>query len=188
MNAPRMLPARPVTPDISILTAHVPLPGFGLLHVNAFVLRAAEPVLIDTGVVALAPELMDSLRSCIEVSELRWIWLTHADPDHLGSVQQVLEEAPQAKLVTTYLGAGKLSLSGPVPLERIYLLNPGQQLDVGDRQLLAVRPPIYDAPETTAVFDRSTGVLFSADSFGALLPEPAEEARALEAGTLRRAC
>jgi len=63
-----------------------------------------------------------------------------------------------------------------LPLERCYLLNPGQTLDVGDRHLTCLRPPTFDAPETTALFDTRTRYLFSADSFGALLQRPVASA------------
>ncbi len=75
----------------------------------------------------------------------------------------MLELAPNARIVTTYLGMGKLGIQG-FPVERVYLLNPGQSLDVGDRTLQALTPPSYDAPETTALFDNKTRTLFSADS------------------------
>ena len=41
--------ARKVTDEISIIPSYFPIPGFGLVPVNAFVLRAQQPVLIDTG-------------------------------------------------------------------------------------------------------------------------------------------
>ena len=45
-----------------------------------------------------------------------------------------------------------------------------------DRQLRAIRPPSFDAPETTAFFDHTTKTLFTADSFGALLRRPTFDA------------
>jgi hypothetical protein len=79
---------------------------------------------------------------------------------------------------------GKLGLRAPVPPERVHLLNPGQRLSVGDRDLLAVRPPTFDAPETTGVFDTRSRALFTADCFGALLAEPAESATDVAASDL----
>jgi flavorubredoxin len=69
----------------------------------------------------------------------------------------------------------KMNLLG-YPVDRVYLLNPGQTLDVGDRQLFAFAPPVFDAPETTGLYDTSTGTAFTADSFGALMNAPAENA------------
>ncbi len=174
-----MFAAEAVTADTDLLPAYVPLPGLGLVPTNAFLIRAAEPVLVDAGVVAVADDFMRVLRSRIAVEDIRWLWLTHTDADHIGAVDAVLAEAPQAKVVTTYLGLGKMGLRRALPPERIYLLNPGQALDVGDRQLVAIRPPTFDAPETTALFDSRTKTLFSADSFGALLPSTYAEARAI---------
>lgn len=66
-----------------------------------------------------------------------------------------------------------------LPVERTWMVNPGQALDVGDRVLRALRPPVYDAPETMAVFDARTGHLFSSDCFGAVMQQPAESAAAI---------
>jgi hypothetical protein len=35
--------------NISILPSFFPIPGMGFLAVNAFVIKAKEPVLVDTG-------------------------------------------------------------------------------------------------------------------------------------------
>lgn len=175
MNQPTLFPSRRVGADTDQIGAYIPLPGLGLVPVNAYVIHAREPVLIDTGVAALGTDFMPALRRVIDPADLRWIWLTHIDADHVGNLRAVLAEAPQARIVTNYLGVGKLGLL-QMPLERTYLINPGQSLDVGDRQLLALRPPVYDAPETMAVFDGRTRHLFSADCFGAVLAKPAESA------------
>jgi flavorubredoxin len=185
MNAPLLLDPRKVAPDTHLFTSFLPVPGLGTLPVNAFLIRAAEPVLIDTGVVALGQAFFERITSVIDAADLRWIWLTHLDADHMGCFDQLLAAAPKARVVTTFLGMGKLGLSRAVPPERIYLLNPGQSLDVGDRQLLALKPACYDAPETTGLFDPKTRVLFSSDCFGGLLPEPVESAAELAATTVR---
>ena len=38
-----------VMPGIEVLPSHFPIPGACLLSVNAFVIKAKEPVLVDTG-------------------------------------------------------------------------------------------------------------------------------------------
>ena len=159
-----------VAPDISVLPSQLAIPGLGHLAMNAFVLHAREPVLVDAGLHADGEAFMAALRSTIDPQDLRWIWLTHIDQDHVGSLQRVLQVAPKARIVTNFLGAGKLGLTSPVAPDRLYFLNPGQTLDVGDRMLTAVRPPVYDAPETIALHDPKSGALFSSDCFGAVLP------------------
>ena len=171
--------------EVTVFSSFFPVPGYGVLPINAFLLHAEQPVLVDTGPVLWGAEYFDALRRRIDLSTLRWIFLTHGDPDHVGCLRRLLDAAPQARLVTTFIGLGKLALSAPVPLERVYLLNPGQELDVGDRQLLALRPPSFDAPETCALYDRRERMLFSSDCFGALLAEPVEAAEEIDASALR---
>ena len=63
-----------------------------------------------------------------------------------------------------------MSAEHPLPVNRIYLLNPGQSLDAGDRRLTGFRPPLFDNPATVGVLDTSTGTCLSSDCFGAPLP------------------
>ena len=108
----------------------------------------------------------------IDPADVRWIWLTHPDRDHTGGILALLEAAPQARLVTTFAGFGIFGCQYAVPMDRVYLLNPGQDLDVGDRMLSCFRPALFDSPVTTGFLDRKTGALFSSDCFGAPLPTP----------------
>jgi len=53
------------------------------------------------------------LSGTIDPADVRWIWLTHPDRDHTGGLYDLLEAAPQASEVTTFLGAGILSTQPP---------------------------------------------------------------------------
>jgi hypothetical protein len=159
-------------PDVVSLTGAAPIPGLGVLPVNAYLLQAEQPVLIDTGLPVSRPDFLASLWSVIDPADLRWIYLTHPDRDHTGSLGEILAAAPQAKLVTTFMGMGIASMQFEIPPDRVYLLNPGQSLDVGDRRLTAFRPPVYDSPATTGISDSLTGTCFTSDCFGAPLSSP----------------
>jgi flavorubredoxin len=175
-----------VAEDIYALRTYFPVPTLGLVPVNAFVLRAKEPVLIDTGLIPERDDFMAALRSVIDPKDLRWLWLTHPDADHVGSLERLLAEAPDLRVITTFLGVGILSLSSPLPLDRVFLLNPGDTIDVGDRTLTAVKPPVFDNPATTGLLDSRSGAFFSSDCFGAVLTSPAREAGDIPPAELSR--
>ncbi len=166
-----MITIHRAAPDIDVLTSAFPIPGLGFVPINAFVLHGDEPVLVDTGAVVERDQFMEALRTIIDVADLRWIWLTHTDPDHIGALHALLDENADLKVVTTFLGVGAMSLADPLPLDRVHLVNPGQQLEAGNRILTALRPPTFDNPCTTGFHDARSGALFSADSFGALLAD-----------------
>lgn len=163
-------------PDVHVLPTTFALPGVGVLPINAYVLLAQEPVLVDTGLGADSAQFIDALASIIDPGALRWVWLTHDDTDHTGSIQRVLELAPHARLVTHGLSALRMASWWPVPLDRVHAIRVGDRLAVGDRTLRAVSPPLFDNPMSTGLLDEATGALFSVDSFGALLPEATQDA------------
>jgi hypothetical protein len=158
-----------VHPDITVINDQLEVPGIGFLPVNAFVLHAREPVVIDTGLGLPDRDFVAILSTVMDPAEVRWIWLTHPDRDHTGGLFKLLEAAPQARLVTTFLGAGIMSTERPLPIDRLYLLNPGQKLDVGDRTLHAFRPPLFDSPVTVGFYDDRSRTTFASDCFGAPL-------------------
>lgn len=172
-------------PDVDVITSTNPIADFGKLAINAFVIHGVEPVLVDTGSVVQSDDFMTALGSVIDPTDLRWIWLTHTDFDHIGSLHRLLAENPQLRVITSFLGVGIMGLAMPLPMDRVYLLNPGQSVDVGDRRLTAIRPPTFDNPITQGLYDDRSGNLFSSDCFGALLYDVPESVDDLSADALR---
>ncbi|MCG7606787.1 MULTISPECIES: MBL fold metallo-hydrolase [Mycobacterium] len=170
VNQPRLGNPFPATPDIDVLPTYWPVPGLGDLPMNAFVLRSAEPVVVDTGVALLADEFIDALADRLDLRRLRWIWLTHEDRDHTGALRRILELAPNATVLGTFMTFGRAAPDGVLPFNRFRIVNPGDEVMVGDRRLRAIRPPLYDSPGTLGFIDLSTGAYVSSDCFGAPLP------------------
>lgn len=191
MTLPRTFDAIPVHPDTLLLPSLVPIPGLGVLPVNHYLLRGEQNVLIDTGMAGLGEATVSSLKKNVDLDKLDWIVLTHTDGDHLGALPALLELAPKARIVTNFLGMAKLGMRLEVAPDRYFLINPGQRLSLGDRELLAVTLPSYDAPETMGFFDPRTETLFSSDCFGALLDDssgdrPRADLSEVDSGVLRK--
>jgi glyoxylase-like metal-dependent hydrolase (beta-lactamase superfamily II) len=65
-----------------VLPTNLALPGVGVLPVNAYVVLAEEPVLIDSGIGFNREEFIEALSSIVDPTARRWVWLTHDDADH----------------------------------------------------------------------------------------------------------
>ncbi len=82
--------------DVTVLNDHSEIPGLGFLPINAFVLHAREPVVIDTGLSLPDRHFVRDLGAVMDPADVRWIWLTHPDRDHTGGLFDLLDAAPQA--------------------------------------------------------------------------------------------
>ena len=141
------------------------------LHVNSLIIVGAEPVLVDTGAATVRDEWLEQTFALVDPCDVRWIFLSHADPDHVGNLPAALELCPSATVVTTWPSHHHVGAALGLPAERRRHLAHGEVLELADRRLVAVRPPVFDAPTTCGLYDASTGVYWSADAFGAAVPD-----------------
>jgi flavorubredoxin len=139
---------------------------------SSLVIRAAQPVIVDTGMVTDRATFFEDVFSLVDPDDVRWIFLTHDDDDHSGNLVEALERCPNATVVMSWAARGRTCAAFGIPHERVHTVDHGQGLDVGDRTLRALRPPVYDNAYTRGVFDPATRVYFAADAFCA--PMPAE--------------
>lgn len=180
----RLAPTR-VARDTFVIHDHV---GEGtspmVVAMNSLVIRSAEPVVVDTGTAENRERFFADLASVVDPADIRWVFLSHDDVDHTGNVNELMASAPHATLVASWFLQERMGSTLEVPPTRQRWLDDGEKLDVGDRKLLAVRPPAYDSPTTRGVYDTSTGVYWGADAFGIPMPHPVPDAADLPAEVL----
>ena len=102
---------------------------------NALVIRGREPILVDTGATVHSDAYIEAAFSLVDPADVRWIFLSHEDRDHAGSLMRVLDMCPNARLVTNAVAHGKLSEEWVIPPQRVYYANSGETFDAGDRKL-----------------------------------------------------
>ena len=143
------------------------------VHLNSMVILGAEPVIVDTGTIANRSQWLEDVFSLVEPDDVRWIFLSHDDVDHTGNLDEAMTACPNAQLVCNWAMVERHSNCFEFPLDRCRWVMDGETLDIGDRTLLALRPPVYDSPTTRGLFDPTTGVYWSSDTFATPLPDPA---------------
>ena len=153
------------------------------VYLNSMVIAGSEPVVVDTGSPNNRHQWLEDVFGIVEPADVRWVLLSHDDSDHTGNLVPLLEACPNATLVCSWAIVERFSNAFGFPLERCRWLNDGETLDVGDRGLRAVRPPVYDSPATRGFLDERTGVYWGVDAFATPCPsEPVPTVADLDAG------
>jgi flavorubredoxin len=166
----RQLPLEVAAETFVVRAVQRSLGGSLSTSMNSLVIRAAEPVIVDTGMVTDRATFFEDVFALVEPDDVRWIYLTHDDDDHSGNVMEALDRCPNAKVVMSWAARTRTCAAFGIPHERVRTVDHGQALDVGDRALQAVRPPVFDNAYTRGLFDPTTRVYYAADAFCAPMP------------------
>jgi hypothetical protein len=137
--------------DAWLIRSRRPAHGGWQVHVNAMVLAGEEPVLVDTGARAASEAYWSQLSSVVDPADVRWIFLSDDDADHVGNLVEALDRCPQATVVASWLLAQRLA-----------------------------GWPAYDSPATRGLFDERTAVYWAADCFATPVPDDIDEVAELD--------
>jgi flavorubredoxin len=139
---------------------------------NTMVIRAAEPVVVDTGMMENRDQYLADVFSLVEPDDIAWVFISHDDVDHTGNVNELMRRCPNATLVIDWFMQERMGASLDVPASRWRWVRDGDTLDVGDRILHVVRPPVFDSGTTRGLYDPTTGVYWGSDSFASPMNAP----------------
>jgi flavorubredoxin len=168
-TVPATTPHR-VADDTWLITNLVPGGPGAYIGMNSLVIRGEQPVVVDTGTPLHHDNWFKQVFSLVEPEDVRWVYISHDDGDHVGNLHELLELCPNATVVANFFSTERMSVEHhPFPLHRLRWLEAGESLDVGDRRLHLVIPPIFDGPATRGLYDDKTSVLWSVDTFAAMV-------------------
>jgi flavorubredoxin len=167
--------------DRRLFDSLVPLPD-GTSY-NAYLIEGSEKTaLLDSVDPAMADELMGQLE---DVSRIDYIISHHAEQDHSGTIPQILEKYPDAKLISTPRAKGMLVDLLQIPEKFFITVKDGDTLSLGDKTLKFIHTPWVHWPETMVTYLEEDRILFSCDLFGSHIATTdlyiADEGRVYEA-------
>jgi len=148
--------------DSRLFDALIPLPD-GTSY-NAYLVEGSEKTaLIDTVDPPMAQEFMAQLEG---VRNIDYIISSHAEQDHSGTIMQVLDKYPKAKLISTPKAKGLLMDHLNIPQDFFISIADGETLSLGDKTLKFIYTPWVHWPETMVTYLEEDKILFSCDFFG----------------------
>ncbi len=134
---------------------------------NAYLLKGGDKnVVIDTVKGKRTDEFMDKLRSLVDIKSIDYIIVNHAESDHSGSLSYLLDQSPDATVISTVAARNFLSNLMRKPFKS-QIVKEGDTLDIGGRKLRFILAPFMHWPDTMFTRLEEENVLFSCDAFGA---------------------
>jgi flavorubredoxin len=148
--------------DRRLFDSLIPLPD-GTTY-NAYLIEGSEKtVLLD----AVDPAMAEVFTAQLDnVPKIDFVVSHHAEQDHSGTIPQVLERFPQAKVVATPKAKGMLMDILKIPENAFVTVQDGETLSLGDKTLEFIHTPWVHWPETMVTYLREDKILFSCDFFG----------------------
>lgn len=142
-----------------------PLPN-GVSY-NSYFIDDAKTCVVDATDVCIRSEFFDNLTFMLNGRDLDYCVINHMEPDHCGTLLEIVERWPNVKLVgnRTTFKMFEQFYGKPCP-NNYHIVANGDSINLGKHTLYTYTTPMVHWPEVTCTFEATTKTLFSADAFG----------------------
>ncbi len=138
---------------------------FGTTY-NSYVVKGSEKTAIfETVKVKCFDEYLEKLRSIVELDKIDYIVVNHTEPDHAGSIEKLLDYAPQAKVLGS--AAAIKFLQAIANRDFNYdIVDYDKTISLGDKTMRFISAPFLHWPDSIYTYIEEDQTLITCDSFG----------------------
>ena len=143
---------------------------------NSYVILDKQVVVMDTVDPRATQEWLQNLEEAVGTRAVDYLVIQHMEPDHGGSIMQLIQRYPAMKIVGNAKTFQMLQQFFEVdPGEKAVIVKEGDTLCTGKHTLQFFMAPMVHWPEVMVTYDQTEKVLFSADGFGKFGTRDADE-------------
>ncbi|WP_234406675.1 FprA family A-type flavoprotein [Prolixibacter bellariivorans] len=141
-----------------------PLPH-GMAY-NSYLIVDEKVALMDTVERTFIDEYLSNIKNILGDRKVDYLVINHMEPDHSGAIRSIVAEYPDITLVGNKKTFPMLENFYQIK-ENTLEIGDGDELPLGKNTLEFYTIPMVHWPETMVSFEKTNGILFSADAFGA---------------------
>jgi len=133
---------------------------------NSYLVKGSKScALIETVKAKFYDSYLSTIKTLVDPAQIDYIVMNHTEPDHSGSLENVLAEAQSARVVASKNGATFIKgiLNRDIDVQ---MVGDGDSIDLGGVTLEFIQAPFLHWPDTMFTFVREHGVLFPCDFLG----------------------
>jgi flavorubredoxin len=133
---------------------------------NSYFINAQMKTIVETAKVKFWDTYLNKLKQLTNPEDIEYIVVNHTEPDHSGSLEKLLDVAPNAIVV----GSGNAIRYLRDMIGRDFkhmVVKDGDVLDLGNKKMRFISAPNLHWPDSIYSYLEEDKVLFTCDSFGA---------------------
>lgn len=132
---------------------------------NAYLIVDDIIALVDTVKHGFAGEMIDRIKEIIDPSKIDFVISNHVEPDHSGSLPEIMKIASNAQVICTEKGKEGL-LKYYKSDWNFRTVKTGDELNLGKKTLFFVTVPMLHWPDSMSTYIKEDRLLLSNDLFG----------------------
>ena len=136
---------------------------------NSYLLLDENTGLFVTVEWAVTREFLENIESVLNGRPLDYLVVNHMEPDHCGSIEEIVIRYPNCKIISTekafmFMRQFNYHVEG-----REIEVKEGDTFEFGKHKVAFLEAPMVHWPEAMITLDLTNGALFSADAFGSFI-------------------
>ena len=133
---------------------------------NSYLILDEKTAVTDTVDARFGGQWLDNLETALAGRLPDYLIVHHMEPDHSASIADFCKKYPNAVIAATAKAFTMMdAFFGSLPNPRLTVKD-GSVLPLGRHELSFITAPMVHWPEVAVSYDRTDGILFSADAFG----------------------
>jgi flavorubredoxin len=133
---------------------------------NSYLLLDEKTVLFDTVDWSACRQFLENIEHVLNGRQLDYLVVNHVEPDHMAALEEVLLRYPEVKIISSEKALMFIRQFGYDIERRTEEVKEGDVKSFGKHEVTFIAAPMVHWPEAMVTFDKTNGVLFSADAFG----------------------
>ena len=134
---------------------------------NSYLLKtAAGDVLFETAKAKFFDEYLENIKAYTTLDQIKYVVCSHTEPDHVGSLERLLELCPEITVISSPVAANYLKEIVNHPFQS-KTVKDNEIIEIGQYHFQFLSVPNLHWPDTMYTYIQELKTLVTCDSFGA---------------------